>query len=128
MANDKNRRISVFINIFSIKQKIGKTEKTRRLRQYTYVRKEVADYYGLNQAESPKTGAPSNLPVRGSKGAKHFKVPLNNKKTAKGYERYYTVPIPSHMTIKDIREFIKSKFKKNSPKQFISHDGRVHAV
>lgn len=63
--------------------------------------------------------------TQGSRGAKSFKVPLENRTTEHGYQMYVSIPVPSQMSIWD---FMKWAAKEPKIKSFITPDGRSYPV
>lgn len=108
---------------------VGSTKNRKVL--YSFMLKSVADNYGFKaQKKTPTTKSKTGflVPIRGSKGNKHIKVPVGkNAKTKKGHIKYHQIPMPAGMTIPKIVTFLQ-KAGKNKPSYFISDDGLVHST
>jgi hypothetical protein len=92
--------------------------------------KRVADKFGLKsvaQKEIPvgkiPKGKTAGVPLKGHRD-NAIKIPLPAAAGKK--PKYMSLPVPSNATIKQIRDFIASKFTQNKPKTFISVMGRQH--
>ncbi len=108
---------------------VGKAKSGKTI--YSYMLEKVAKNYGFSiEKKTPtrksKTGVV--IPIRGSKGNKHIKVPVSKTaKTKKGHTKYHQIPMPGGMTIPKIAAFLK-KATKNKPTYFISDDGLSHST
>lgn len=70
--------------------------------------------------------------LRGAKHAKSIKVPRMEgttvKTTANGNRMYFSIPVPSGATIKQIQTFLKEQCTANKPGYFISTGGLQYPV
>jgi len=121
-------RVSVLLGTYERKYKIGSTTKTIKNQVYTWVRKEVAEYFNMNVVANPKGGdGNKGAEVRGTKGAGSIKLPTG-KKTSKGFTQYYAVPMPAYFKIEDMRKFVNDRVKQHKPERFIAPSGRSYPV
>ncbi|MEM7593290.1 MAG: hypothetical protein AAF383_17545 [Cyanobacteria bacterium P01_A01_bin.83] len=97
---------------------------------YSYMLEKNAKLFGFSTEKKTPTRKSKKgiiIPIRGSKGTKHIKIPIGDKKTTKGSQKYAQVPMPGSMTIPKISAFL-SKATKNKPKYFVSDDGIQHPI
>lgn len=108
---------------------VGKNSKGIQL--YSYMLKSIAENFNFSfEAKTPTRKNKKNrvVPLRGSKGAKHIKVPKGPQhKYKNGSPKYVQIPIPASMNISQISAFLAGA-KKNKPSSFVSDDGRTHSV
>ncbi len=122
------QRVSVLLGTYERKYKLGNKTETIKNQMYTWVRKEVAEYFNLTVVKNPKGGKNNKgAEVRGTKGAGSIKLPTG-KKTAKGYPQYYAIPVPGFFKVQDMREFINNRVKAKTPDTFIAPSGRSYSV
>ena len=107
---------------------VGKDKNGKAI--YSYMLKKHADYFSFpgvqNSIVTRKSAKGRTVPIRGSVGQGHIKVPTG-KKTAKKANQYYQMPMPAGMTIAKIGAFLASA-KKNKPDSFVTQDGITFPV
>ncbi len=99
---------------------------------YVYMLEATAKYFGFSYEKkivTRKNKKGRNVPVRGSVGAKHIKLPTGktvtrNKQIVAVYKQ---IPVPASANISQMGEFCK-KASKNKPKNFVTPDGRTWSV